>query len=109
MIPFRYKVGFSLLELIAAIAILGIVAAVIVSRVVGSNDAADIAACYVFKGDIEIQAEVWNHNTGTWPAANLAIIGANLYYFPEGLPICPVDGTAYTIDTATGRVIGHNH
>lgn len=103
------KRAFSLLEIIAVIAILGIVAATIVPRIAGSNEAADIAACYVYKGDIEIQAEVWNHNTGSWPATNLAIIGADINYFPEGLPTCPVDGTAYTVDTATGLIIGHNH
>lgn len=109
MIHTRFQSGFSLLELVAVIAILGAVAAVIVSRVAGNNETADIAACYVFKGDTEIQAELWNHNSGSWPAANLATIGADLSYFPEGLPTCPVDGTAYTIDTATGLVVGHNH
>ncbi len=104
-----HKTAFSLLELIAVIAILGIVAAVIVSRVAGNTDAADIAACHVYKGDIEIQAELWHHNTGSWPAANLASIGADIDYFPEGLPTCPVDGTAYTIDAATGLVVGHSH
>ena len=73
------------------------------------NDAAKVAACHVYKGDIEIQVELWNHNTGSWPAANLASIGADINYFPEGLPTCPVDGTTYTIDTSTGLVIGHNH
>ncbi len=95
--------------MIVVIAILGIVAAVIVPRIVGGSDTTDIAACYVYKGDVEIQAEIWNHNTGSWPAANLAAIGADIDYFPEGLPICPVDGTAYTIDATTGLVVGHSH
>lgn len=103
------RLAFSLLELMAVVAIVGIVTTLIVTRMVGSNESADIASCYVFKGDIEVQAEVWNHNTGSWPAGNLADIGGDLNYFPEGLPICPVDGTAYTIDTATGLVIGHSH
>ncbi len=101
--------AFSFVEMIAVIAILGLVAAVIVPRVAGRNETADIAACHVFKGDIEIQAELWNHNTGSWPAANLAAIGADIAYFPEGLPTCPVDGTVYTIDATTGRVVGHSH
>jgi prepilin-type N-terminal cleavage/methylation domain-containing protein len=104
-----HKTAFSLLEMIAVIAILGIVAAVIVPRITGGNETADIAACHVYKGDIEIQAELWIHNTGSWPAANLAAIGADIGYFPEGLPVCPVDGTAYTIDAATGLVVGHTH
>ena len=103
------QTGFSLLELMAVIAVIGLVAAVIVPRITGGGDTAKIASCHVFKGDIEIQAELWNHNTGSWPAGNLATIGADLNYFPEGLPTCPVDGSAYTIDPATGLVIGHAH
>ena len=105
----RLQVGFSLLELMAVVVILGIIAAVVIARVAGSDDTANIAACYVYKGDIEVQAELWNHNTGSWPASSLATIGADLNYFPEGLPTCPVDGTTYTIDPATGRVVGHAH
>jgi hypothetical protein len=51
---------------------------------------------------------LWRHNTGAWPAANLSDIGANVTYFPNSVPACPFDGTAYTID-ATGRVVGHSH
>lgn len=105
----KVNTGFSLLELMAVVAVLGLVAAVIVPRVTDSDESADIAACQVFKGDIEIQAELWLHNMGSWPSTSMATIGADPNYFPEGLPTCPVDGSAYTIDTNTGLVIGHNH
>ena len=36
-------------------------------------------------------------------------IGANIEYFPEGLPSCPVDGSSYTFDSATETITGHNH
>jgi len=101
--------GLSLGELMAVLAILALLAAVILPRVVGQSDASKVAACHTYQGDIEIQAEMWKHNTGFWPAANLSDIGADLNSFPEGLPTCPVDGTAYTIDSNTGLVIGHNH
>ena len=42
-------------------------------------------------------------------AGNLSDIGANSSYFPDGLPICPVDGSSYSIDTTTLRVNGHTH
>jgi len=101
--------GLSLVELMAVLAILALLAAVILPRVVGESDASRAAACHTYQGDIEVQAELWMHNSGSWPAANLSNIGADVNYFPEGLPTCPVDGTAYTIDANTGRVIGHNH
>ncbi len=100
--------GFSLLELMVVISVLGVLAMVIVPRVFGENDAAKTAACHTYQGDIEIQAELWMHNTGGWPNNSLSDIGAVTAYFPEGLPTCPVDGSAYTID-GSGRVVGHNH
>ena len=30
-------------------------------------------------------------------------------YFPGGIPVCPVDGSAYTMNTTTHRVEGHVH
>jgi general secretion pathway protein G len=109
--PLRMTIpgGFSLVELIGVVAILALLAGIILPRVLGSNDNANIAACETHKSHIEVQAELWMHNTGTWPAANLSNIGADVNYFPQGLPVCPVDGSAYTIDNSTGRVIGHNH
>lgn len=109
MINRKINTGFSLLELMAVVAVLGLVAVVIIPRVTASDESADIAACQVFKGDIEIQAELWLHNMCSWPTTNMTTIGADTNYFPEGLPSCPVDGTAYTIDPNTGLVIGHNH
>lgn len=101
--------AFTLLELLAVTVLLGIIVSVIMVRVSGPNDTGKMAACDVYQGDIEIQVEIWLHNTGTLPTSNLATIGADLGYFPGGLPTCPVDGSSYTIDASTGLVVGHNH
>src|SRR3954468_13985600 len=105
----RSAKAFSLMEIMAAAVILGILAAVIVPRLANHQDAAKKSACYANKGDIELQAKLWRQNSGSYPAANLSDVGASTTYFPGGLPTCPVDGTSYTIDTTTGRVIGHTH
>ena len=101
--------GISLLELLAVVTLVGIVATIVVTRTTSESSGANVSSCHTYKGDIEIQAEIWMHNHGSWPAGNLADIGAEIDYFPEGLPLCPVDGTTYTIDPTTGRVIGHTH
>jgi prepilin-type N-terminal cleavage/methylation domain-containing protein len=101
--------GFSLSELVAVVAILGVLAALIVPRVIGHHGDAKRASCFLNQGEIEMQVKLWRRNTGSYPAANLADIGANTAYFPEGLPTCPVDSTSYTIDTTSGSVIGHTH
>ena len=101
--------GFSLLELLAAIAILGILVAIIVPRFGDNAKTAKKRACAVNKGNIEVQSQLWYRTKGTWPAAGLSDIGANQTYFPEGLPTCPVDGSTYQLDAATHRVTGHSH
>jgi general secretion pathway protein G len=101
--------AFSLMELMAVLVILGILAAVMVPRLSGSQDSAKKSGCYANKGDIELQVKLWKRNKSTYPAANLSDIGADTAYFPGGLPVCPVDGTSYTINTTTGRVTGHTH
>jgi len=101
--------AFSLMEVLAAIVILGILAAVIVPSLANHQVKAKKSACYANKGDIELQVKLWKRNNGSYPLSNLSNIGADTTYFPSGLPTCPVDGTSYTIDTTTGRVSGHTH
>ncbi|MCG8450754.1 MAG: prepilin-type N-terminal cleavage/methylation domain-containing protein [Pirellulales bacterium] len=109
MSKLELRLGYTLVELLTVVTLLGVIATIVITHVTSENSGAKAGACHTYKGDIEIQAEIWMHNRGTWPAGNLADIGADTAYFPEGLPTCPVDSTAYTIDTATGLVIGHNH
>ena len=100
--------ALNLVELLAVVAVLAVVTSLIVVRTSWSTVASKSAACKAIRGDIEIQAELWRHNTGGWPATSLSNIGADVNYFPAGVPACPVDGSAYTIDSS-GRVVGHNH
>lgn len=105
----KSHIAFSLVELLGVLAIVGLIAAIILPRLGDRNERSQIAACAAHKGNIEIQAELWLHETGAWPAGDLSDIGADLDYFPQGLPACPLDGSSYTIDPATGRVPGHTH
>jgi len=105
----RNRSGFTLTELMAALAVLAILSLLIVPRVIGHNDEAKRAACFANQGDIELQAKLWRRNQGSYPTADLSNIGANTAYFPGGLPVCPVDGSGYTIDTTSGLVTGHTH
>jgi general secretion pathway protein G len=100
--------GFTLLELVAALTIIALLSTIGCPNATLGQSKSKIAACEAQQGNIEIQAELWRHQNGSWPATNLANIGGNVSYFPTGVPACPVDGTAYTIDS-NGRVVGHAH
>jgi len=109
MKPTKMILGLSLVELLASLAILGLLVAIVVPRLTARHSASESAACNTYRGNIEIQAEIWRTDTGSWPLGDLSDIGAHVHYFPEGVPSCPVDGSEYTIDSSTGRVMGHNH
>lgn len=101
--------GMSLLELLAAVAILGVLAAVLVPRLSLGGSIAKSDACTVNCRVIELQATLWKRAHNSWPAADLSDLASDATYLPEGLPVCPVDGSSYTIDAQTGVLQGHAH
>jgi hypothetical protein len=56
------------------------------------------------KTTINSTVERYYVEQGTWPANDLSDIGADLNYFPAGVPTNPVDGSAYTLNATTHRV-----
>lgn len=98
------KRGFSLLELLAVVTILGIIAAIIVPRVTVSSATAKQKVRDHHKATINAAVERYYIDNNKWPANNLNDIGANANYFPDGLPTNPVDGKKYTLDGTTHRV-----
>ncbi len=96
--------GFSLLELLAVVTILGIIAAIIVPRVAVSNSTAKQKVRDHHKATINAAVERYYIDVGTWPANDLSDIAANVNYFPSGVPTNPVDNSAYTLNATTHRV-----
>ena len=100
----RRRIGFSLMELLAVVTILGIIAAIIVPRVAISSDTAKAKVNSHNKATINAAVERWYVEKGTWPANNLSDIGADTNYFPDGIPVNPVNSSAYTLNATTHRV-----
>ena len=98
------RVGFTLMELLAVVMILGIISAMVVARVMFSTDAAKESIAEHHKGTINATIERYYMEQGTWPANDLSDIGGDLNYFPNGVPVNPADGSSYTLDPITHRV-----
>jgi len=92
------------MELLAVVTILGIIAAIIVPRVMTSSDTAKAKVMAHHKATINSAVERWYVEKGTWPANNLSDIGADQNYFPDGIPVSPVDASAYTLNATTHHV-----
>ncbi len=101
----RKRAGFSLLELLAVVTILGIIALVVIPRIASSSTTAKENACFQNKSEVNGAVERYFFNNGSLPA-NLAALN-NPTYFPDGIPACPVSNATYALDAVTGRVTGH--
>ena len=106
----RGKKGFSLVELMIVVLILGALAAIAVPRILGGATQAKINACATNIDLINSQIELYYANEGAYPT-DLAALTADTDYFPDGAPVCPF-GVAYANTlTATNRLdtTGHSH
>jgi prepilin-type N-terminal cleavage/methylation domain-containing protein len=102
-----HRSAFSLLELLAVITILGIMALVVIPRIGFSSAAAKENACFQNKAEINAAVEryMFNSSNGALPANINALNNAT--YFPDGIPVCPVSGSSYALDNTTKRVRQH--
>src|SRR5262245_5203076 len=99
----RRRFGFSLLELLAVVTILGIIAVVVIPRITVSAGTAKTNANSQNISEINSAVERWYFEKGAWPANDLSDIGKDANYFPQGLPKNPVSGAAYTLDATSHR------
>jgi prepilin-type N-terminal cleavage/methylation domain-containing protein len=104
----RKRPGFSLMELLAVVVILGVLAGLVLPRVITGTDVAKEKTCYHNRVEINIAVERYQLHTGNWPAVDLSDLATDPDYLPDGLPACPVSGAAYRIDGTTHRVVGHD-
>jgi general secretion pathway protein G len=100
----RKRGAFSLMELLAVVTIIGVIATVILPRFATLTDTSTTRTNAHNKAQINSAVERWYVEKGVWPAADLSDMAADLNYFPSGIPANPVDNSAYTLNTTTHRV-----
>lgn len=100
----KRRSGFSLIEMLAIITILGIIAAIVVPHVTLHSDTAKQKLDSHNKATINAAVERWYVEKGVWPKEDLADVAADRSYFPNGLPTNPVTGAAYALDPQSHRV-----
>jgi len=108
--------GFTLIEVLLVIIIVGILAAIVIPRVFYNADKARHEACRANIRTINAEVELWRLNTGNWPSLDLSDIFNSVEYFPEGTIACPIyenGGTShsehYLLDSVTHRVNDAQH
>lgn len=94
-----------MLELLAVVTILGIIAVVIIPRILYSRITAQEHTCFQNRAEINLAIERYNIDNGSLPTDMSGINNAT--WFPGGIPVCPVSGAAYTLNAGKTRVDGH--
>ena len=104
----RSEGGFTLVELLIVVLILGALAAIAIPRIVGGAAAAKASACKTNIDTINSQVELYYVYSGEWPN-NLSKVTKITDYFPDGEPVCPITGEKYPNDLVNNRVDDSAH
>lgn len=103
----RREYGFTLVELMVVVLILGALAFVAIPRIGESADNAKANACDTNVDLLNSQLELNYAQGNGWPAT-LADLTSDADLFPDGAPECP-EGDAYVYDATSHRVAEHSH
>ena len=98
----RHEEGFTIIEVLAVVIIIGIIAAIALPRFMGLRGDAEEKSCKGNMASINVQLERYYLDNSAWPAALTTVTG-NTSYFPDGAPTCPGTGS-YSMSTTTHRV-----
>ena len=104
----RPRKGFTLVELMIVVLILGALAAIAVPRILGGATTAKANACKTNIDMMNSQIELYYANNGVWPTT-LTDVTQDTDYFPDGEPTCPVTGAKYANGLVNNRVNENGH
>ncbi len=91
--------GITLIELLIVVLILGALSAIAIPRISQSANNAKQKACDVNVDVINSAIEMYNADTGGYPAT-LGDVTGSTNYFPDNAPDCPITGlpTSYSMN-----------
>jgi type II secretory pathway pseudopilin PulG len=95
--------AFSIIEFFAVSTIVGIIAAIVVPRVVVDDKLAKEKIRDHYVAAINVAVERYQTEHQAWPES-IAVLSQDPEFFPDGLPSDPLTGRPFDLDPATHRV-----
>jgi general secretion pathway protein G len=122
----KNKKGFTLIEMLIVVTIIGILAAIIMPRFMSTADTARKNAHKAERQHLNAQIELFYFNTGQWPASGSQMknedwdeplsgggkdAGSYKKYFPDGIPATCNQDKSWIIDSTNNRMslTGHEN
>lgn len=99
----KSKKGFTLVELMVVVAIIGILVVIAVPVYKNSQNKAEQNACKANQRTINGAIQLYKYEEGTDPASVAALVPDYL----ASEPVCPTTKTEYTITPASGSAAAH--
>jgi type II secretory pathway pseudopilin PulG len=96
----RVRQAFSIVEFFAVSTIVGIIAAIVVPRVVVDDALAQEKLRDHYAAAINVAVERYKSEHQTWPE-HIADLSTDPEFFPDGLPANPITGQPFELDPTT--------
>ena len=103
----RRTTGLSLLEMLAVVVIMGMVATMVVPMLASGVEQAKEKICFHHRAQINAASERYYIVNDVYPSDDLSELENDEEYFPSGIPTCPISGAEYMLNSSTKRVLGH--